>query len=248
MATWGAKAYMVLKAFDDREIPDAIEFLAQWVRRPAAVGAILPSGKSLAHAMARQVDIDRPGLVLELGGGTGTITKACIEIGVDPRNIVVLEKAPAFCTMIRERFPDVRVIRGDARNLRRLMAARDLGPFKAVLSGLPLLSIPETQRNAILSQSFDVLAQDGVFVQFTYGPLSPVPRVITRSLELVKDRSAWVLKNIPPASVWRYSRARPIVAETAQVGLAVPSMASDATAAPPPPATGRRGEAAHLTE
>ena len=107
---------MALKQFDDNDIPDAIEFLAQWVRRPAAVGAILPSGKSLAHAMARQIDFGRPGLVLDLGGGTGTITKACIEIGVDPRSIVVLEKAPSFCSLIRERFPEVRVIRGDARN------------------------------------------------------------------------------------------------------------------------------------
>lgn len=202
---------MGLKPFEDVDIPDTLEFLAQWVRRPAAVGAILPSGKSLANAMARQIDVSRPGLVLELGGGTGAITKACIEIGVDPKQIVVLEKAPAFCTMIRQRFPDVRVIRGDARNLKRLLKARDLGPFKAVLSGLPLLSIPEVQRDSILAQSFDVLAQDGVFVQFTYGPLSPVPRVLTRSLELVKDRSAWVLKNVPPASVWRYSRAHPVL-------------------------------------
>jgi phosphatidylethanolamine/phosphatidyl-N-methylethanolamine N-methyltransferase len=230
---------MVLKAFDDKEIPDAIEFLAQWVRRPAAVGAILPSGKSLAQAMARQVDINRPGLVLELGGGTGTITKACIENGVDPRDIVVLEKAPAFCTLIRQRFPEVRVIRGDARYLKRLMAARDLGSFKAVLSGLPLLSIPETQRNAILSQSFDVLDQDGVFVQFTYGPLSPVPRVMVRSLELVKDRSAWVLKNIPPASVWRYSRPHP--AETGPV-LTMPAIPTT------PPIAVRPGDVPQLVE
>jgi phosphatidylethanolamine/phosphatidyl-N-methylethanolamine N-methyltransferase len=214
-----------LKAFDDKDIPDALEFLAQWVRRPAAVGAILPSGKSLAHAMARQIDVDRPGLVLELGGGTGTITKACIEIGVDPRDIVVLEKASSFCSLIRERFPDVRVIRGDATNLRRLLAVRDLGPFKAVLSGLPLLSIPEARRDSILAQAFDVLAQDGVFVQFTYGPLPPVPRMLTRSLELVKDRSAWVLKNVPPASVWRYSRAPQKLAHAAEVripGAALP--------------------------
>lgn len=220
---------MGLKPFDDVEIPDTLEFLAQWVRRPAAVGAILPSGKSLAHAMAKQIDIERPGLVLELGGGTGTITKACIETGVDPAQIVVLEKAPTFCALIRQRFPEVTVIRGDARNLKRLLKARDLGPFKAVLSGLPLLSIPETQRNAILSQSFDVLAQDGVFVQFTYGPLSPVPRVITRSLALEKDRSAWVLRNVPPASVWRYSRAQPNLSEPQRPIMPTPLPSAHAT-------------------
>lgn len=210
---------MALKQFDDKEIPDALEFLAQWVRRPAAVGAILPSGRPLAQAMARQIDVDRPGLVLELGGGTGNITKACIEIGVDPRQIVVLEKASSFCSLIRQRFPEVRVIRGDARYLAKLLDVRNLGPFKAVLSGLPLLAIPETQRNAILAQSFEVLEPDGVFVQFTYGPLSPIPRVTAKSLKLVKDRSAWILKNVPPASVWRYSRAHSSVA-TGSGGIA----------------------------
>ena len=230
---------MALKPFDDSEIPDALEFLAQWVRRPAAVGAILPSGRSLAHAMARQIDVTRPGLVLDLGGGTGTITKACIEIGVDPRDIVVLEKASSFCALIRERFPDVRVIRGDARNLQTLLNVRGIGPFKAILSSLPLLSIPEQQRNRILAQAFEVLVQDGVFVQFTYGPLSPVPRGIAQSLELVKDRSAWVLRNVPPASVWRYSRANPHLAVGANA-IPAPAVSSEAKHAsrpiPVPPA------------
>jgi len=219
---------MALKPFDDNEIPDTLEFLAQWVRRPAAVGAILPSGKSLANAMARQIDVDRPGLVLELGGGTGNITKACIEIGVDPRSIVVLEKASSFCALIRARFPDVRVIRGDARNLETLMQERGIGPFKAVVSSLPLLSIPEVQRDQILSQAFAVLAQDGVFVQFTYGLLPPVPRGIARSLELVKDRSAWVLRNVPPASVWRYSRANRRLVASGGVAIAAAPVSSDA--------------------
>jgi phosphatidylethanolamine/phosphatidyl-N-methylethanolamine N-methyltransferase len=175
--------------------------------------------------MARQIDVDRPGLVLELGGGTGTITKACIEIGVDPRSIVVLEKASSFCALIRARFPDIRVIRGDARNLETLMQERGIGPFKAVVSSLPLLSIPEAQRDQILAQAFAVLAQDGVFVQFTYGLLPPVPRGIARSLELVKDRSAWVLRNVPPASVWRYSRTN---RRLAGVAIAAAPVSSDA--------------------
>ena len=201
------EAQMGLKTFEDKDIPDALEFLAQWVRRPAAVGAILPSGKVLAKAMAQQIDLDRPGPILELGGGTGTVTKACIERGVDPSQIVVLEKASSFCSLIRQRFPEVRVIRGDARNLKKLMDVRELGPFKAVLSGLPLLSIPDSQSIRIIRQSFEVLVDDGTFVQFTYGPLSPIPRDLARSLGLVKDRSAWVLKNVPPAAVWRYHRA-----------------------------------------
>ncbi|MGH6618516.1 MAG: hypothetical protein ACREF6_03135, partial [Alphaproteobacteria bacterium] len=86
---------------------------------------------------------------------------------------------------------------------------------------------PETQRNHILAQAFEVLLQDGVFVQYTYGPLSPVPRCITRSLALVKDRSAWVLRNVPPASVWRYSRANGRLA-VGGVGIPAPAVSADA--------------------
>jgi len=79
-----------------------------------------------------------------------------------------------------------------------------IGPVKAIVSGLPLLSIPERICLRIVSEAMDVLGEDGVLVQFTYGPASPVSRRILTRLGLSAERSNWVVDNIPPASVWRY--------------------------------------------
>lgn len=202
---------------DEQDVADVLTFFGLWLRQPAAIGAIMPSGRALALAMAREIDIARPGVVLELGGGTGAITKACLDLGVDPQDMVVLEKEPALCERILSRFPGVRVIRGDARRLEKLVRDHNLGPVKATLSSLPLLTMPAAARRALLRQSFNVMRRDGVFVQYTYGPISPVPQIINRSLDLRVDRSAWVLMNVPPATIWRYTRAtarRPIESHT----------------------------------
>ena len=49
-------------------------FFALWVQKPLRIAAANPSGVRLADAMATQVDLTRPGPVLELGAGTGSLT------------------------------------------------------------------------------------------------------------------------------------------------------------------------------
>ena len=186
---------------------DALRFISHWFRRPAAIGAIAPSGRALGAAMAAGIDIDRPGCVLELGGGTGAITRACLDGGVAPADLVVVKREPALCRLIAARFPGVRVICGDAGDLEALARAHGVGPVKAVVSGLPLLSMPAAVRRRIVHAAFAVMMPDAVFLQFTYGPLPPIPGAVAETLRLTGDRADWVLRNLPPASVWRYARA-----------------------------------------
>ena len=156
--------------------------------------------------MAADVDPSTPGAVVELGGGTGNITAALLENGIDPRDIVVIEREPSLCRVISRRFPQIRVICGDATKLRGLLRRAGIGPVKAVVSGLPLLAIPKKAERLIVAQAFDVLADDGVLIQFTYGPKAPVSRSVARGLDIAGDRSHWVLDNLPPAAVWQYRR------------------------------------------
>lgn len=186
---------------------DNLSFLKLWLRRPVSLGALLPSGKSLAFAMAGQIDPAAPGAVVELGGGTGSITAALLDEGIACQDLVVIEREPALVALLRARFPRVRVIHGDARYLARLIGEAGVGPVKAVVSGLPILSLPKSVCREIVSQAFLVLPPDGVMVQFTYSPLSPISRRTSRSLDIVGDRADWVLDNLPPASVWNYRRA-----------------------------------------
>jgi len=181
-----------------------LSFLRRWLQNPKSVGAVVPSGRRLANAMAAEIDLAAPGAVIELGGGTGNITAALLEAGLPLEDLAVVERDPTFAKVISARFPGLHVLQGDAVELRRLLRSAGIGPVKAIVSGLPLLSIPERICLRIVSEAMDVLGEDGVLVQFTYGPASPVSRRILTRLGLSAERSNWVVDNIPPASVWRY--------------------------------------------
>lgn len=187
-----------------RQVRDNFSFLRQAIRRPVSIGAVMPSSKSLAEAMAAEIDPSLPGRVIELGGGTGNITAALLDGHVDARDLVVIERETELCHVIARRFPEVNVRQGDATRLGRLLRKSKEPPVKAVVSGLPLLTMPKRIEAAIVNQAFSVMKQDGIFVQFTYGPLSPITRSITNALDIVGMRSDWVLDNMPPAAVWVY--------------------------------------------
>ena len=189
-------------------VRDNLRFLRLWLRRPASFGALLPSGKSLARAIAAQIDPTRPGTVVELGGGTGSITAALLERGIATDDLLVIEREIALVNLLSARFPSIQVLSGDARRTASLVARARVGPVKAVVSGLPLLSLPATVCHEVITQAFKVLPADGTMVQFTYGPLSPVSRSLAERLDIVGERVDWVLDNVPPASVWSYHRRR----------------------------------------
>jgi phosphatidylethanolamine/phosphatidyl-N-methylethanolamine N-methyltransferase len=186
---------------------DELGFFLMWLRRPRRVGAVLPSGRALARAMAGCIDPDAPGVVVELGGGTGSITKAILNAGVAPQDLIVLEREAKLCRLLMQRYPGVRVHCDDARELDRLIARNGGERVKAVVSGLPLLSMERRDCRRLLRAAFSVLADDGEFLQFTYGPASPVTPRQCDALGIVGKREEWILSNLPPAAVWRYRRS-----------------------------------------
>ncbi len=186
---------------------DEVRFFLRWLRRPARLGAVVPSSPALAAALAAEVDTQAPGAVVELGSGTGRVTAALVDAGVAPETLVAIEREASFCALLAARFPGVRVVRGDSRALKRLLAHNPVGPVKAVVSSLPLLNLSAREQRAVLSQVAAVLAPGGVLVQYTYGPAEPVPSGLRAELGLTGERTHWVLVNLPPAAVWRYRRA-----------------------------------------
>jgi len=186
---------------------DAFRFFLHWLRRPGRLGAVVPSSPALAAALAAEIDAEAPGAVVELGPGTGRVTEALIEAGVAPEALIAIERDASFCTPLRERFPGVRIVWGDARALKSLLRRSGAGPVKAVVSSLPLLSMTARERRAVLSQAASLLGPSGVLVQYTYGPAEPVSAELREELGLIGERTDWVLVNLPPAAVWRYRRA-----------------------------------------
>jgi phosphatidylethanolamine/phosphatidyl-N-methylethanolamine N-methyltransferase len=184
-------------------LADEVKVLRTWASKPLTTGAVSPSGRALARAMASEIDPAWPGVVVELGPGTGAVTAAILERGVDPRRLVAIEYNPDFAAHLAQRFAGVRVIEGDAYSLHRTLALHDVGPVAAVVSSLPLFTRPPRQRHELLAQSMGMLDPDRPFVQFSYAlvpPVPPEPEAWTLS------SSDWILMNLPPARVWTYRK------------------------------------------
>jgi phosphatidylethanolamine/phosphatidyl-N-methylethanolamine N-methyltransferase len=190
----------------EERLADEARFFRSWLDNPAVAGAVSPSGRFLARMMARYVDPRKAGPVVELGPGTGAITEALLKRGIAPGRLFLVEFDSGFCKLLKRRFPGVHVIKGDAYQLSQTLRGRFRRRPAAIVSSLPLLLKPETQRLALLADSFDCMTPDGCFVQFTYGRVSPVPRDKALALDFHVEASPPVWLNLPPARVWIYRR------------------------------------------
>src|ERR1700720_3668176 len=99
-------------------LDDEVRFLRSWIEKPLHMGAVMPSGKVLARTMAQYVDIDSKGPVVELGPGTGAITSALIDHGIDQKRLVLVEYNPGFCALLRDRYRLAKVVQVEAYALR----------------------------------------------------------------------------------------------------------------------------------
>jgi phosphatidylethanolamine/phosphatidyl-N-methylethanolamine N-methyltransferase len=184
-------------------------FLKRWLRRPLAVGAVVPSGRLLAEAMAgaTMANLVRgDGHVVELGAGTGEVTRALLTKGISTDRLAVVERDPELAHFLRRHFIGPRVIEGDASKLPRLLADHGIATVAAVVSSLPLLSLSAALVKDIVTGVFEVLPQGGALVQFTYGPKPPIPTDLRRRLELDGSHGPRIWRNVPPAMVWTFKR------------------------------------------
>ena len=185
------------------KLGDGAHFLKSLVATPRLTGAVAPSSRALARAMAAALGHVPHGLVIELGPGTGPVTRALLERGVAARRLVLIEYDPSFCRLLESRFAPAKIIQGDAYDLPRTLAEYAGERIAAVVSSLPLLNQPPYRREKLIEDAFDLMGPDGVFVQFTYGLLSPIPRQACAG-RYSAHYGAPIWRNLPPARVWTY--------------------------------------------
>ena len=182
-------------------LDDEMQFIRSWIEKPLSTGAVMPSSRVLARAMASYVDPRSQGPVIELGPGTGPVTQALVRQGVDPGRLILVEFNPDFCRLLRTRYPAATVVQGDAYRLRRLLESYVDGPAAAVVSGLPLVTKPLRTRVRLFSAAMTLLATGAPFVQFTYAMLPPIPKELSG---VRAESSELIWMNLPPARVWVY--------------------------------------------
>lgn len=179
---------------------ERLEFLRALIDHPARVSALLPSSPAMAQAIAAQIP-SNDGQVLELGPGTGAITKAIIARGIPASRIVAIEYDPGFADLLSGRFPGLYVLQGDAMNLARVLGTPRRS-YTAVVSGLPLINFPIEARYEVIEDALARVRLGGPFIQVSYRGTPAVPE----SREIMARRAAFVWRNLPPGYIWVYRR------------------------------------------
>jgi len=171
------------------------------IKTPLQIGAVCPSSKRLANRMAASIDLDMDGYVVELGAGTGVVTESLLQQGILPTRLIVIEKSASLARYLSRRFPDVNVFHSDAADVPAILSKTQT--IKAIVSSLPLRSLPSEQVTRISQAWAALLAPEGRVIQFTYAPFK-ASAWLHAGLQRMTQETEWL--NMPPALVEVFSR------------------------------------------
>ena len=174
-----------------------------YLRHPLQLGALFPSSSALGSLMVKHINPDIMGRILEIGSGTGPITRALLRIGIPEEKLVLVEQAPNFAKMLKDSFPNATVICGDAKDIIKTLQPLGIEEFDEIVSGVPLNAMGYDLRRIICNESFKLLKSGGSFVQVSYFPWCSIPKDILTAHSAKKIYCGIALRNIPPAFVWR---------------------------------------------
>jgi phosphatidylethanolamine/phosphatidyl-N-methylethanolamine N-methyltransferase len=189
---------------DHRLVSNPGMFFRRWLANPLQMGSIVPSSASLCRRIVEQTRRSADEAVLELGSGTGVVSRALLAAGMPPERLIVMEIVPDMARHLREVLPGVEVLEGDARELPTLLAQHWHGRIGTVICGIPLVLLPVPEQRRFID-AIEAVAPGKGFLHYSYCVTSPLPY---RKHELAAKREAWTPLNFPPASVWRYTPTR----------------------------------------
>lgn len=190
----------LVKSEKNKRPRDTALFFRRWLSNPLQMGSIIPSSPKLGALIAKQIDKRSSSFILELGAGTGAITKSLINSGISPGRIAVVEIVPEMADHLRAKFPQTKVLQADAFNLPVQLLKNTAPEIGTVICGIPLVLLSEARQRQFIQQVEEVAPGRG-FLLYTYCITSPLPY---HSLGLEARRLAWTPLNFPPASIWHY--------------------------------------------
>ena len=187
-----------------------IQFLQAFLKNPLKVGAVAPSSPDLAWQMLEGILPDEDNVIIELGVGTGAITKHIQEILPDERSYLGIELDQNLVSSLQIRFPDMNIVCGNACETSAIHAASDLGKVSYILCCLPFVTLPEDVAANVLAEIEKFMEKGCMFRAFQYAHGYYTPTAI-RLRKFMRDRygyshrSKLVGKNLPPAYTLTWS-------------------------------------------
>ncbi|MBB5154773.1 class I SAM-dependent methyltransferase [Saccharopolyspora phatthalungensis] len=188
-------------------------FMNSAARQPSTVGAVLPTSRYVAAAVATVVPSYGAPTVLELGPGTGALSGPIQRRLAEGARHLAVEIDPKMVHYLRCAKPWLEVIEGDATHLRKLLDEAGVDQVDAVISSIPWTLLPPDKQRELLLQAASVMAPNGVFTTVTY--LTTLWRQPTRAFitalqdtfdEVLPRTAIW--RNVPPARIYACRRPR----------------------------------------
>lgn len=181
---------------------EGIDFFKGWLKHPKQVGAVVATSRYASRSMASVVRPEGDLPVLEVGAGTGVVTRQILARGLPPEKLVIIEYAAGFAARLKREFPQSRVIHGDVLEMDALVGTPDQQKFDCVISGIPMLNLKPDERIDIIKRFLARVPRGRPVIQITHGPKNPVPSDGTK---FHAARHDVVLRNLPPAYLWSYT-------------------------------------------
>jgi phosphatidylethanolamine/phosphatidyl-N-methylethanolamine N-methyltransferase len=186
-----------------------LQFLQAFLKNPLKVGAIAPSSPELAAEMLEGIQPNDENIVLELGVGTGAITKYLAQVIPNGNSYLGIELDGDLVRTLNRRFPELNIVCGNASDAYSIHARSGLGKVRFVVCCLPFVSLPKEVADSVLAEIERFMDEGCVFriIQNAHGYYLP-PRKLR---EYLKDRygrsqrSPLVMKNLPPAYTLTWS-------------------------------------------
>jgi len=191
-------------------------FFRESMRTMRVTASVFPSSRFLAMAMLEQVDFRSACTVVELGSGTGVITREILRRMTPDSRLFALEINGNFVRHLRAHCQDRRLtlLEADAADLMHQLHKHKAGPVHAVISSLGLTGMSPDQRVRIVQAAKECLVPSGIMMQFQYltsqAPVLDFPNTEIRRFQARNFLSGYfssvsskrVLLNLPPAEVF----------------------------------------------
>ncbi len=174
-------------------------FFLESLKHIKEVGSFVPSSSILARRMTVRAQVDSAQTIVEIGAGTGSITRQIIkDMPVQSKLLIFEPHLPFFHHLQSLKDPRISLLSDQAQTLPFEMKKQGLFGVDCIISGLPLANLSKNDQQKIIRIIYSALNPGGRYVQFQYSLLSyPLIRSIFRNISL-----SLVCRNFPPAIIY----------------------------------------------